>query len=226
MRFIIVGAGSVGRSIASELTVNDNEVVLLDSSPVSIRGSLVPEADWILGDGSSPTVLEHAGARECDALIAATGDDRVNLVVSLLAKTVFGVPKVVARANHTANEWMFNSNWGIDVTASTPRSLSTVITAAVSVGQAVELTGAWDSSSAIYTIELPPESPLVGMSPADVPWPSDLLVAAVMRDGAPLSPSKCEELNPGDDLLLVAAIGATDGIAELEQVVLGSEGQA
>ena len=221
MRYIIVGAGSVGRAIASELTVNDNHVVLLDDAAESIRGSLVPEAEWVLGDGSSPAVLEEAGARECDALVAATGDDKVNLVVSLLAKTVFGVPKVVARANHTANEWMFNSNWGVDVTASTPLSLSAVVAAAVSVGQAVELTGAWDSSSAIYTIELPEESPLVGASPADIAWPKELLVAAVMRDGAPMSPAACEELNAGDDLLLVAAIGATDGVDELEKMVLG-----
>ena len=221
MKFIIVGAGSVGREIATELAIRDNHVVLLDNAPGSIRGSSVPAADWVLGDASSPAVLEQAGARDCDALIATTGDDKVNLVVSLLAKTIFGVPKVVARANHTANEWMFNSNWGIDVTVSTPRSLSAVIAAAVSVGQAVELTAAWDSSSAIYTIELPPESPLVGVSPSDIAWPEELLVAAVMRDGAPMSPSKCESLQAGDDLLLVAAIGATEGVADLEKMVLG-----
>ncbi len=132
MKIIIVGAGSVGRSIASALIESGNEVTLVDDRAEAIRVGWVPEADWVLADACSPSALEDLGTRECDALVAVTGDDKVNLVVSLIAKTVFGVPRVVARANHTANEWMFNSNWGVDVLASTPRALTGLVEDAIS----------------------------------------------------------------------------------------------
>ena len=53
-------------------------------------------------------------------MVAATGDDEDNLVVSLLAKQEFGMPRVIARVNHPKNEWMFTENWGVDVFVSTP----------------------------------------------------------------------------------------------------------
>ena len=77
--------------------------------------------------------------RRCQVVIAATGDDKVNLVVSLLAKTEFGVPRVVARVNHPKNEWLFNEAWGVDVAVSTPRMLSALVEEAVSVGDLVRL---------------------------------------------------------------------------------------
>ena len=64
-------------------------------------------------------------------VIAATGDDKVNLVVSLLAKTEYGVPRVVARVNHPKNEWLFNDSWGVDVAVSTPRLMSALVEEAV-----------------------------------------------------------------------------------------------
>ena len=66
--------------------------------------------------------------------MAATGDDKVNLVVSLLAKTEYGVPRVVARVNHPKNEWLFDDSWGVDVAVSTPRMLSALVEEAVTVG--------------------------------------------------------------------------------------------
>ncbi len=127
MRILVVGAGAVGRSIATQLITHGHDVVIVDHDPDSIKVSLVPDADWILADACSPTQLEEAGARDADAIAAVTGDDKVNLVVSLLAKTEFGVPQVIARANHTANEWMYDESWGVDVLASTPRMLTTLV---------------------------------------------------------------------------------------------------
>ena len=127
MKVVVVGAGSVGRSIAQALLNSGHEVTLVDERPGSIRVSLVPDAEWVLADASSPSALEELGVRECDALVAATGDDKVNLVASLIAKTEFAVPTVFARANHTGNEWMYNSTWGVDVLLSTPRALTNLV---------------------------------------------------------------------------------------------------
>ncbi len=73
----------------------------------------------------------------CDVVVAATGDDEDNLVISLLAKQEFAVPRVVARVNHPKNEWLFNENWGVDVSVSTPHLILALTEEAVSVGSLV-----------------------------------------------------------------------------------------
>ncbi|MGH3491158.1 MAG: potassium channel family protein, partial [Actinopolymorphaceae bacterium] len=108
MRVVIAGAGNVGQSIASELVENRHEVLLIDRDPSAMKVEVVPHAEWLLADACELSTLDEAALHRCDVVIAATGDDKVNLVVSLLAKTEFGVPRVVARVNHPKNEWMFN----------------------------------------------------------------------------------------------------------------------
>ena len=108
MRVTVVGAGNVGRSIAKELIANGHFVMLIDRDPKSIKIDSVPEAQWLLADACEISNLEEAHLNMADVLVAATGDDKANLVVSLLSKTEYGVPRVVARVNHPKNEWMFN----------------------------------------------------------------------------------------------------------------------
>ena len=124
MRITIAGAGAVGRSIATELLENGHEVLLIDNQPRKIKVDTVPRAEWLLADACEISSLDDAQLQRSQVVIAATGDDKVNLVVSLLAKTEYGVPRVVARVNHPGNEWLYNESWGVDVAVSTPRLLS------------------------------------------------------------------------------------------------------
>jgi len=112
MRIAIAGAGSVGRSIASELIENGHQVMLIDREPSAIRPSLIEDAEWVLADACEVSSLEEAGIQTCDVVIAATGDDKVNLVVSLLSKTEFAVNRVVGRVNDPRNEWLFTDDGG------------------------------------------------------------------------------------------------------------------
>jgi len=100
MRVAIAGAGAVGRSIAAELLENGHEVLLIDHSAKSIKADSLPGAEWLLADACEISSLDEAALDRCNVVIAATGDDKVNLVVSLLAKNEYGVPRVVARINH------------------------------------------------------------------------------------------------------------------------------
>ena len=95
MRVAIAGAGAVGRSIARELIENGHQVLLIDKNPSSIRPERVPNAEWLLADSCELSSLAEAQLGKCDVVIAATGDDKANLVTSLLAKTEFGVPRTV-----------------------------------------------------------------------------------------------------------------------------------
>ena len=87
--------------------------------------------------------------------MSATGDDKVNLVVSLLAKTEFSVRRVVARINHPSNEWLFTEAWGVDVAVSTPRVLAALVEEAVSVGDLVRLFSFRQGQANLIEITLP-----------------------------------------------------------------------
>ena len=97
MRVAIAGAGAVGRSIARELVENGHEVLLIDQKPSAIKVDSVPRAEWLLADACEISSLDDAALDRCNVVVAATGDDKVNLVVALLAKTEYGVPRTVAR---------------------------------------------------------------------------------------------------------------------------------
>ena len=123
MRVAIAGAGNVGRAIARELLSNGHSLLLIDKDPMAMKMESVQNADWLMADACEIASLDNAKLNECAVFVAATGDDKVNLVSSFLAKTEYGVPRVVARVNHPKNEWMFDSSWGVDVSVSTPRML-------------------------------------------------------------------------------------------------------
>src|SRR3954453_1970297 len=139
MRVAIAGAGNVGRSIALELLENGHSVLLVEREQRAMKVQTVPNAEWLLGDACEIATLQTARTEECDVVVAATGDDKANLVVSLIAKTEFGVPRVVARVNHPKNEWMFDEAWGVDVAVSTPRLMTALVEEAVSVGDLVRI---------------------------------------------------------------------------------------
>lgn len=205
MQIVIAGAGSVGRSIARELLSKDHEVTLIDRKPDQMQVASVAQADWILADACSPDALLEAGVRNCDVMVAATGDDKSNLVISLLAKSEFGVPRVVARVNNPKNEWMFNSGWGVDVPVSTPRVMTALVEEAVSVGALVRLFEFHEAGAAIYAITLPAASRAAGKTVGDLKLPGDARLLSVLRDDAPVEAKPDVELEPGDELVLMLA---------------------
>ena len=215
MRVAIAGAGSVGRSIARELLENGHEVLLIDRTPAAIKVSSVPSAEWLLADACEVTSLEEAGLSQCQVVVAATGDDKVNLVVSLLAKTEYGVPRTVARVNNPKNEWMFDEAWGVDVAVSTPRIMTALVEEAVSIGDIVRIFHFQQSNTDIFELTLPGDSPTVGRRVGDMPWPQDTALVAIIREGRPIVPSPDEPLEAGDELLFVAVSEVAPELEEL-----------
>ena len=203
MRVAIAGAGAVGRSIARELLENGHDVLLIDKSPRAIKVDSLPTAEWLLADACEITSLDEAGLERSNVVIAATGDDKVNLVVSLLAKTEYGVPRVVARINHPNNEWLFNESWGVDVAVSTPRLLSARVEEAVSVGDLVRLMTFRQSEASLVELTMPDDAPLAGSRIGDIPWPADTALVAILREGRVIVPQADDPLAGGDELLFV-----------------------
>jgi len=216
MRVAIAGAGAVGRSIARELIDNGHQVLLIDKNPNSIKPDRVANAEWLLADSCELSSLEEAKVQQCDVVIAATGDDKVNLVTSLLAKTEFGVPRTVARVNHPNNEWLFTEAWGVDVNVSTPRIMSALVEEAVSVGDLVRLFTFRQGNANLVEMTLPEDSPYIGKPTGLIPWPENCSLVTILRDGQVYTPSAEQPIEAGDELLFVAV---SDSEEELERML-------
>jgi trk system potassium uptake protein TrkA len=204
MRIAIAGAGAVGRSIARELLANGHQVLLIDKDGTKVVPTRIPEAQWLQADACELSSLEDAKLEECEVVIGATGDDKVNLVVSLLAKTEFSVRRVVARINHPSNEWLFNESWGVDVAVSTPRVLAALVEEAVSVGDVVRLFSMREGQANLIEVTLPTGAPCAGSPLRDLPLPADAAMVAIVRGSRVIVPTPDEPLEPGDELLFVA----------------------
>lgn len=204
MKMIIVGAGSVGRSIARELSRGEHEIVIIDESPSAMRITSVPEAEWILGDACDPSTLEEAGIDEARIVVAVTGDDKANLVVSMLAKLIHGVPRVIARVNNPRNEWLFDKSWGIDVPVSTPRIITSLVEEAVSEGQLVKMTS-FRSGAVMYHTHIPDSAPLTGQALRDILLPPGAMISSIVRDGNPLPAENDQTIEAGDHVFLIVS---------------------
>ena len=210
MKIAIAGAGNVGRSIARELLENGHHILLIDRDPKALKIESVPNAEWLMADVCEISSLDNAKLDTCQVLIAATGDDKVNLVASLLAKTEYGVPRVVARVNHPKNEWMFDSSWGVDVSVSTPRIISAIVEEAVSVGDVVRLFSLRKGEASLVEITLPEEAKCLGRTVEEVKLPDNATLAAIVRDGQVISPHAHDVYSAGDELLFIATEAAEE----------------
>lgn len=219
MRVVIAGAGKVGRSIARELRANGHELHLIDKHPETARHT-IPGVTLTEADACEIASLESVGLDDAQVVIAATGDDKTNLVVSLLAKTEFGVPRVVARVNHPENEWLFDESWGVDVAVSTPRMLSALVEEAVTVGDLVRLFTFRQAGADLVEITLAHDSPVVGGRVGDVNWPNDTALVAILRGPRVIPPTDDDPLEAGDELIFVAA---PDQESSLEDLLSGEE---
>jgi trk system potassium uptake protein len=220
MRVAIAGAGNVGRSIAAELIDNGHQVMLIERVPNMLRPERVPQAEWVLADACEVASLQMARLETCDVVVAATGDDKVNLVVSLLAKTEFGVNRVVARVNRAENEWLFTDQWGVDVSVSKPRLMAALVEEAVTVGDLVRLMTFRQSQANLVEITLPLSAPYVGRPVRDVPMPRDCALVAILRGKRVLVPSPDDPLEVGDELIFVVTSEVED---EVRAVILGAD---
>ncbi|WP_432506642.1 potassium channel family protein [Kineococcus arenarius] len=216
MRVVIAGAGIVGRSIARELLANSHRVLLVDRSPAAMKISSVPDAQWLLADACEISSLNEAELTDCDVVVAATGDDKANLVVSLLAKTEYGVPRTVARVNNPKNEWLFDEAWGVDVAVSTPRLMTALVEEAVSVGELVRLFTFQQSSTSMAEYTLDPASPVVGRTVGGLPLPADAVLVAIVRADRPIAPTPDDVLEAGDHLMFLSV---PDAEAELRSLL-------
>lgn len=204
MRIGIAGAGNVGRSVARELLDDGHKILLIERQRRNFEPHTVPDADWLNADACELSALQEAGIQTCDVVIGATGDDKVNLVVGLLAKYEFGVPRVVARINNVRNEWLFAQEWGIDVAVSTPGAMVAGIEGAIEAGHLVRLMGLRDGQAALAKLTLAKDNSFVGQQVGELDLPPNTILVTLLRGDSIITPRPEDILEVGDEMLFVA----------------------
>jgi len=221
MRVAIAGGGNVGIFIADNLRKANHEVMVIEQNADLVE-LLRPDHDleWVLGDACEFSLLQESHLETVDVVVAATGDDEDNLVISLLAKQEFAVPKVVARVNHPKNHWLFNETWGVDVSVSTPHLLTALVEEAVSVGSLVRLLEFEGGDAGLIEVTLAEDSPAVGKSIVDLGLSRDVSVVAIVRGHHVVVPRGDTVLAVGDEVL---ALITGDAEADLKATLIGGE---
>ena len=197
MRVIIAGGGSVGQSIASELLGRKHQVCIIDEDPANreaVTSGALDGVEWLIGDACELSTLRRARPENADVVVSATGDDKANLVVSLLAKSEFGVLRTAV---------------------STPRLLTALVEEAVEEGDLVRLMSLRSDSADIVAFTVPADSPMVGLRFAEVPWPLRTVPVALLRDDAPMAPTADDTLEAGDEVIFLAAPAAEKELRKL-----------
>ena len=216
MKVAIAGAGKVGQFIAADLVKRGHLVIIIEqNNEVIKRSSSKVACTWIHADACEPFELKGIGLETCDVMVAATGDDEDNLVVSLLAKQEYAIPRVLARVNHPRNHWLFNESWGVDAAVSPPHLLTALVEEAVSVGDLVRLLTLEKGKVSLVEVTLGEASFATGKLIGELGMPQDCAVVAVLRNQHVLLPREETPLIAGDEVLVIAATEAEAAIEEL-----------
>jgi trk system potassium uptake protein TrkA len=216
MRVVIAGAGNVGTSIAGDLHDAGHDVLIIEQDVdlvARLRATL--PVQWLEGDACEVSTLATARAEAADVMVAATGDDEDNLVVSLLAKMEFAVPRVVARVNHPKNQWLFNETWGVDVSVSTPHLLTALVEEAVSVGSLVRLLQFEGGDAHLVEVTLADDSPAKGRSLSELEVPRDASLVAIIRSGRVVIPRGDTVMSVGDEVVALVTNHSEDQVKDL-----------
>jgi trk system potassium uptake protein len=223
MKVAIAGGGNVGQFIANDLAMAGHEVLILEQDPGVVSRSEAglsgPRGDgsieWRTVDACEVSSLREADIASVDVVVAATGDDEDNLVISLLAKQEFAVPRVVARVNHPKNEWLFNENWGVDVSVSTPHLILALTEEALSVGSLVRLLQLEKGRARLVEVTLAEDSPIIGPTIKDLAVPRDATFVAVLREDHVVVPRGDTVFQAGDEVIALVTPDSEDEIRRM-----------
>ncbi len=202
MHIIVAGGGTVGQRVAQALHAAGNTVIIIEANArraqqLSARGLQV-----ITGSACLPGRLEAAGALHANVLVACTGLDEENLIISVLARRRFEIPRIVATVRDDANRWLFGPDWGVDAAISSASALVTLIEEATGSARTIHLADFAEGLALVET-NITSASTAPGKAVAELDLPRGAIVTAVVRDGKPLPAEQAHQLRIGDRVLVV-----------------------
>lgn len=211
MRIVIIGAGEVGYHIASRLSRERHDIVVVDQSH-ELSSRLQEELDVLTycGHGAQPGILEQAGIAHADMLIAVTSSDEVNLVACLLARQ-YGVPRRIARLNgldfRDSPLVAAGESIGIDLLINPSQAVAEEIRHLIKAPGAEEAAGFLEGRIKLLSFRVRLEAPIAGQRLRDVASRSEtalpFLIVAIQRGHETLIPTGDTRIEPNDHLLII-----------------------
>lgn len=216
MYIIIIGGGKVGFSLAKELAGYNHEVLLIEQDSVRVRELLEVIPDIVMeGDGCEATVLDKAGTKRADMLVAVTGDDEDNLVACQVAKQRFNVAQTIARINNPGNEEIFRALDEIDISVSATSAIMAHIEQEIPMPQLIPLMRLKGSGLEIVEVRVPEGSRVVGRPVKEIMLPyRSMIILVIGEDGSPKLPSGETILRLGDEVVAVTLRESEDTLRE------------
>ena len=220
MYVIIAGGGKVGKSVTRSLVDMGHEVTLVEQERerfTQLEGEFGHIA--MIGDATELGVLERAGiARPPDLLLALTGDDEDNLVISQLAKEGYAVPKVVARVNDPRNQQHFDL-LGITQTVCATSGILGLVEHEVPEHGLIRLLELRREGLEVVEVQVESDSPSAGKTISELKLPEGSRLISVMRNGKASIAVGSTVLTEGDQLLAILQPGKED---ELRRALIGT----
>jgi trk system potassium uptake protein TrkA len=217
MKVIIVGGGKTGAQLASQLLTEGHQVRLIEVRPALVERLRhdLPSEVVVLGDGSSPTILEAAGIEDAQVLAAVTGDDDTNLVITSLGRFEFCVPRIIARVNSPKNHWLFTPDMGVDVALNQANILTKLIAEEMSLGDMTTLLKLRKGEYSIVEEKVHPDAQVIGQTLAQIHLPPECVFVAVIRQGNLIVPHGSTTLQAVDEVIALVHVSQLQALAAL-----------
>ena len=217
MFVLIAGGGRTGTRLAS-LLVNQNYKVRLIEHRRELLTHLhqeLPTEVIYEGNAVDPGVLEAAGAREAHVVAAVTSEDATNLAMCFVVKTMFEVPRTIARVNNPVNAWLFNDTFKVDVALNSADVLAHLIQEEMSLGDMMTLFKIRRGHYSVVEEKVPPGAKAIGVALKDLALAEHCVIAAIIRDGAMTLPRGDSTLQAFDEIIAVASPEGAKRLAEM-----------
>lgn len=217
MFVLIAGGGRTGSRLASLLLEQNYKVRLIENRPerLSLLHRELPTEAIYEGHPVNPSVLEAAGARGAHAIAAVTSNDSLNLALCFVAKTMFDVPRTIARVNNPNNAWLFNDKFKVDVALNAADMLAHLIQEEMSLGDMMTLFKVRRGSYSVVEEKVPAGAKVIGVELKDMDLAEHCVIAAIIRHGTMTLPRGDSKLQEDDEIIAVASPEGVRRLAEL-----------
>lgn len=204
MYIIIIGAGRIGSHLARILIEENHDVVVVDKNGDVCRDIASElECTTIRGDGSKPKVLEEAGIKEADVVVALTGSDETNLVISLMAKQL-GAKHVAARLAALHYEEDVLKKLGLDLVIYPEAAAAGYIAEVITKPEVLDLAFIGRGPAEIVEVNVKKNSEIIGKKVKDIEHPQGTAIIAIYKDNEIILPDPETRINEKDKVLILA----------------------
>jgi trk system potassium uptake protein TrkA len=217
MNVFIIGGESTGAQLAALLLDQKLEVCLVENRRdvlAQLHQELPTEVVYE-GNPMDLQVLEHAGIRAANVVVACTSSDADNVVLCYLAQAHFQVPRTIGRINNPRHAWLFTEKMHVDVALNESSILAHLIEEEMSLGDMMTLLKLRRGQYSLVEVVIPQGAKAAGKAIKDIPFTEKCVIAGIFRKGETILPRGATVIEVGDEVLAITDAEGQERLAEL-----------